>query len=40
MYDKNRICEVEEIYTDWILYEYYHKSEKLKLDHFAPFLTL
>jgi hypothetical protein len=22
-YDKNRICEVEELYTDWRLYEYF-----------------
>ncbi|KRX05854.1 hypothetical protein PPERSA_03791 [Pseudocohnilembus persalinus] len=39
-YDKNRICEIEELYTDWTLYEYYHRQEKIKLDHFQPYLKL
>ena len=35
-YDKNRICEVEELYTDWRLYEYFQKSEKVTIDEFQP----
>ncbi len=33
-YDKNRVCEIEEIYHGWILYAYFQKKEKIKFDTF------
>ena len=39
-YDKNRLCEVEELYTDWKLFEYFQKPEKVRIDEFRPQLQL
>ncbi|KAL4445277.1 hypothetical protein ABPG74_022090 [Tetrahymena malaccensis] len=39
-YEKERICETEEIYSDWVLYEYFHKINKKKIDDFSPYLYL
>ena len=31
---------MEEIYTNWILYEYFHNIYKVKIDEFYPYLIL
>ncbi|EGR31188.1 hypothetical protein IMG5_116140 [Ichthyophthirius multifiliis] len=40
LYDENRICEIEQIYSGWILYNYFHNNQKCRLDFFEPQLTL
>lgn len=32
--NKNRICEVEEIYNDWVLYKYFENRRKMEYDFF------
>jgi len=39
-YDKERICEIEEIYSDWVLFEYFHNINKKRIDLFSPYLIL
>jgi hypothetical protein len=39
-FNKNRICEVEEIHHEWVPYKYFEKKEKVELDVFKPQLTL
>ena len=38
--DKNRICEVEEVCDEWILYKYFDRLNRVEIDTFAPQLTL
>lgn len=38
--DRNRICEVEELHDEWLLYKYYDRKGKVEYDIFKPHLTL
>ena len=38
--DRNRICEVEELNADWVLYKYFDKKNKIEYDNFNPQLVL
>ena len=38
--DRNRICEVEEMHNDWILFKYFENRNKIEFDIFQPNLTL
>jgi hypothetical protein len=39
-YEKERVCEMEEIYTDWVLFEYFFNINKKRIDLFQPYLKL
>lgn len=39
-YDANRICEIEQLYTTWCLYDYFYHDQKCQLNFFEPILRL